>query len=269
MWLTIASSKSSPAMRTDSQTLMSAREMIATSVVPPPISTIMLAVGSVTGSPAPIAAAIGSSTRNAAGPRALGAVSTAPLFHGRDARWDGDDHARADEMLAPMDAADEVAEHRLGDFEVADDAVFQRADGGDRAGRFAEHFLGDQADGVAVLQHAVGAFLDGDHAGLVEDDPFAFDANEGVAGAQVDAHVDAEHPQKRIKNHAGDSSANGPLNLDGPARLDAFRSFVKPLSPGGIHAARGRTAILITTPGQGRALRADGSRKCTVSPRHS
>ena len=38
--------------------------MIATSVVPPPMSTIMLAVGSVTGSPAPMAAAIGSSTRN-------------------------------------------------------------------------------------------------------------------------------------------------------------------------------------------------------------
>ena len=63
MWLMIDSSKSSPATRTLSQTLMSASEMIATSVVPPPMSTIMLAVGSVTGRPAPIAAAIGSSTR--------------------------------------------------------------------------------------------------------------------------------------------------------------------------------------------------------------
>ena len=40
-------------------------EMTATSVVPPPMSTIMFPVGSATGSPAPIAAAIGSSIRYA------------------------------------------------------------------------------------------------------------------------------------------------------------------------------------------------------------
>ena len=40
-----------------------ASEMTATSVVPPPMSTIMLPVGSVIGRPAPIAAAIGSSIR--------------------------------------------------------------------------------------------------------------------------------------------------------------------------------------------------------------
>jgi hypothetical protein len=40
-------------------------EMTATSVVPPPMSTIMLPVGSATGSPAPMAAAIGSSIRYA------------------------------------------------------------------------------------------------------------------------------------------------------------------------------------------------------------
>ena len=39
------------------------REITATSVVPPPISTIMFAVGSVIGNPAPIAAAIGSSIK--------------------------------------------------------------------------------------------------------------------------------------------------------------------------------------------------------------
>src|SRR5262249_11972107 len=38
-------------------------EITATSVVPPPISTIILPVGSVIGNPAPMAAAIGSSMR--------------------------------------------------------------------------------------------------------------------------------------------------------------------------------------------------------------
>ncbi len=42
---------------------MPASEMTATSVVPPPMSTTMLPEGSVIGSPAPIAAAMGSSIR--------------------------------------------------------------------------------------------------------------------------------------------------------------------------------------------------------------
>ena len=42
---------------------MPPREITATSLVPPPISTTMLPVGSSTGSPAPIDAAIGSSIR--------------------------------------------------------------------------------------------------------------------------------------------------------------------------------------------------------------
>jgi hypothetical protein len=45
-------------------------------------------------------------------------------------------------------------------------------------------------------------FFDGDDAGFVEDDSFAFDANQRVTGAQVDAHVDAEHAQEGIEDHA-------------------------------------------------------------------
>ena len=53
-------------------------EITATSVVPPPMSTIMFPVGSPTGSPAPIAAAIGSSIRYAwRAPAARVASSTA------------------------------------------------------------------------------------------------------------------------------------------------------------------------------------------------
>ncbi len=63
MYATIASSILSPATRIDLATTMPASEMTATSVVPPPMSTIMFPDGSVTGSPAPIAAAIGSSIR--------------------------------------------------------------------------------------------------------------------------------------------------------------------------------------------------------------
>ena len=59
----IASSISLPATRTALLYTMPAREMTAMSVVPPPMSTIMLPDGSVIGMPAPMAAAIASSTR--------------------------------------------------------------------------------------------------------------------------------------------------------------------------------------------------------------
>lgn len=61
----MASSISSPATRMDLASTIPPREMTATSVVPPPMSTIMFPAGSETGRLAPIAAAIGSSNRYA------------------------------------------------------------------------------------------------------------------------------------------------------------------------------------------------------------
>ena len=57
----MARSTSSPAVRTLRLVTMPPRLITATSVVPPPTSTTMLPVALCTGSPAPIAAAIGSS----------------------------------------------------------------------------------------------------------------------------------------------------------------------------------------------------------------
>ena len=59
----IASSIASPAVRRLSACTMSASEITATSVVPPPMSTIIEAWGSVMGSPTPMPAAMGSSIR--------------------------------------------------------------------------------------------------------------------------------------------------------------------------------------------------------------
>src|SRR3954470_669334 len=59
----IASSIASPATRSERPYTVPASEMTAMSVVPPPMSMIMLPAASLIGKPAPIAAAIGSSTR--------------------------------------------------------------------------------------------------------------------------------------------------------------------------------------------------------------
>ena len=57
----MASSISSPPLRTDWLVTIPPSEMTATSLVPPPMSTTMFPFGSPIGSPAPMAAAIGSS----------------------------------------------------------------------------------------------------------------------------------------------------------------------------------------------------------------
>ena len=57
----IALSKAFPAILIDLDETIPPSEITATSVVPPPMSTTILPVASFTGSPAPIAAAIGSS----------------------------------------------------------------------------------------------------------------------------------------------------------------------------------------------------------------
>ena len=61
--MAMASSSRLPAKRSELDVTMPPSEMTATSVVPPPISTTMEPVGSVTGRSAPMAAAMGSSMR--------------------------------------------------------------------------------------------------------------------------------------------------------------------------------------------------------------
>jgi|GEM_PF-4207859 len=61
-----------------------------------------------------------------------------------------------------MDFADKIAAHAFGDFKIADDAILHGADSGDGTGGFAQHFFGDQADGLAVVENDVSAFTDGD-----------------------------------------------------------------------------------------------------------
>ena len=122
--------------------------MTATSVVPPPMSTTMLPVGSWIGSPAPIAAAIGSSMmyarRRARRDRRF---LDRALLHAGDARRDADDHARLREEASLVHALDEVPEHLLRDVEIGDHAVLQGPHRLDVARGAADHALGLGAHG--------------------------------------------------------------------------------------------------------------------------
>jgi hypothetical protein len=108
---------------------MPASEMTATSVVPPPMSTTMLPVRLGDGQARADGGRHGLLDEvDLAGARALGALFHRALLDLGDAEGHADDDARLHQRAAVVRARDEVAKHRLGDLEVGDDAVAQRAD---------------------------------------------------------------------------------------------------------------------------------------------
>src|SRR3989304_1114999 len=98
---------SSPSVRMEGLTPMPPSAITATSVVPPPMSTIMQPCGSITGSPAPMAAALGpSATRPGARPGAARRAAHHALRLGADGEHflgdlvDGDDGGLIDDDAA-------------------------------------------------------------------------------------------------------------------------------------------------------------------------
>jgi hypothetical protein len=198
MYWTMDSSISSPAMRTDLEYTIPESEITATSVVPPPMSTIMFPPGSWMGSPAPMAAGHRLLDQvHLARARLHGGIAHGALLDLGDPRGNADHDAGPHQGLPPMHLADEVVQHLLRHVEVGDDAVLERADGGDIAWGPAEHGLGL----VTHRQHRVIGVVDGDDRRLVHHDAFAANVHEGVRGAQIDGEIVREQPRKQAEQH--------------------------------------------------------------------
>ena len=90
-----------------------------------------------------------------------------------------------------MHLVNEVLDHLLGDIDVGDDAVAQRADGLDLVGRLAHHQLGVVADRLDLLDPVDG--LDRDDRRLVQDDAAPAHVDQSVCGPEIDRHV-VRHP---------------------------------------------------------------------------
>src|SRR5207249_10355740 len=87
------------------------------------------------------------------------------------------------------DFADEVAQHRLGDQVVGDDAVTHGSADDDAAWRAAQHLARVRADG----DNAVVGSRVGHHRWLVEHNAAAHDVDDHVGCAQIDADVLRKH----------------------------------------------------------------------------
>jgi len=91
-----------------------------------------------------------------------------------------------------VDLRDEVLDHRLGDFEVGDDAVAQRADRLDVAGRATEHHLGLFADGEDLALAALRSQRNDRR--FVQHDAAALHIDQRIGRTEVDPHVGRKEP---------------------------------------------------------------------------
>ena len=103
---------------------------------------------------------------------------------------DAHHHLRRNEAAPVVHPANKILDHLLGDFEVGDDAVAQRANGFDITRGAAEHQLGF----LANRQHLLAAAMlpHGDDGGLVQHDAAAGHIDQRVGRAEVDSQILAE-----------------------------------------------------------------------------
>jgi hypothetical protein len=110
------------------------------------------------------------------------------LFDAGDPRRNANDDARLGKERATVHLLDEVAQHLLGNVEVCDDSVLQRADRNDVRRCTADHPLGLGPHG----KDRAGLRVDRYDGRLVEDDPAAPHVHESVRGTEIDRHIAAD-----------------------------------------------------------------------------
>jgi len=125
------------------------------------------------------------------------ASATGRLAPIRDPARHAEDDARKGKAAA-RSLRDEVTQHLLGDLEVRDHAVTERARGSDRRGRAADHAPRLRADRV-YLARLLG---ERDHRRLEEHDSAPADEDERVRRPKIDREVAAS--ERPPQTHGAD-----------------------------------------------------------------
>ena len=228
---------SSPPMRMLRLTTMPPRLMTATSVVPPPMSTMRLPVGSLTGRPAPMAAAIGSSMSRAQRAPALSAASRTARFS-TSVTPDGMPSSIRGRGMRPTRSCTLWTKYLI-ICSVTSKSLMTPS----RSGRTAMMLAGVRPTMRLASAPIARTFLvlrvDGHHAGLADDDAAVADVDERVGRAEVDADVAGEEAEEGVEHDAGRVLRGSGLRRGGAARGprragDAPGSALE--SPGSIRA---------------------------------
>ena len=115
-------------------------------------------------------------------PSLLGSVSNRPLLHARDAGRHSDHDLRPDDVEAPGNHADEIAQHRLRREVVSNDAITHWPDDADGTRCPALHGARFRANG----NDSIVPVMSRHDRRLVDHDALAFDVDENVRRAQID-----------------------------------------------------------------------------------
>jgi len=123
-----------------------------------------------------------------------------------------------------LDLVDELAEQVLGDLEVGDHPVLQRADGANLVGRTTEHGLGLGTH----CQHAIAGGVDGNDGGFVHHHAAALDEDKGIRRAEVDGDVGGEKSSQAVqpvrRPHGGSRSLGCAGRQGGRSLTHALRA---------------------------------------------
>ena len=117
-----------------------------------------------------------------------GAVFDGALFNLGDAARDRDDDPRFDAVTAVVHLADEIAQHRLGHFEIGDDAVLHGANGLDVTWCATQHPFRL----FTYRQDMARPRLDRHHAGLSQNNAAITHVHQRVRGSQIDTNIGRE-----------------------------------------------------------------------------
>ena len=211
---------SSPPMRTDRLTTMPPRLMTATSVVPPPMSTISDPDGSETGRPAPMAAAIGSSMSRAQRAPALIVASRTARFS-TSVTPDGMPTSTRGRGMRAYRSWTLLMKYRI-ICSVTSKSLMTPS----RSGRMATMFAGVRPTmrfaSAPMASTRFDALVHGDHARLADHDPAVAHRDEGVRRAEVDPDVVAEEAEQAVEESQGPSRVSS-LVIAGPGPTDAVR----------------------------------------------
>ena len=253
---TMSWSISSPPMRMLRLTTIPPRLMTATSVVPPPMSTMRLPDGSLTGSPAPIAAAMGSSMSRAQRAPALRAASRTARFS-TSVTPEGMPSSIRGRGIRPMRSCTRCTKYLI-ICSVTSKSLMTPS----RSGRTAMMSAGVRPTirlaSAPIGEDTLGLRVDRHDARLADDDAAVAHVDERVRGPEVDPDVPGEHAEDDVEEARGRCSLRGAVDRGRRRR----RAVTAPMPKGG---SRRRTLREYTRgpPGGGRGDDA-GSHRCAV-----